>query len=135
MVSGIMGAGLASVLCSSILTSLPSLRPFSDSDLTLSNLSTFSVSDLLFNFSHCHLFFDSVSSLSTWFSLQHNGCFVPSSLFPVSCSKVGLHKVFDTPSQPGELGHTNIGILPRDELFSGCLDVLFTRDEDSGENR
>ena len=116
-----MGAGLASVLCSSILTSLPSLRPFSDSDLTLSNLSPFSVSDFPFNFSHCHFFFNSVPSLSTWFSLQHNGCFVPSSLFPVSCFTL---KVFDTASQPGELGHTNIGIALEFCLLMSCsLDV------------
>ena len=75
MVSGIMGAGLASVLCSSILT-LSSLRTFSD-------LSPFSVSDLLFNFSHFNLQpFLQLGFLPFLLVCTSTQRFVPSSLSP-----------------------------------------------------
>ena len=107
MVSGIMGAGLVSVLCSSILT-LSFLRPFS-----VSNLSPFSASDLSLRSSLQLLPLQPSTFSSTWFSPFPPGLHFNTtlcSLFPVSSSKVGSLKGFGTASQPGELGHTNIGI-------------------------
>ena len=122
MVSGIMGAGLASVLCSSILT-LSFLSPFSQSPISVHSQPQISVSDLLFNF---HLQPSTFSS--TWFSPFPPGLHFNTtlcSLVPVSSSKVGSLKGFGTASQPGELGHTNICIALEFFLVkSSSLDVL-----------
>ena len=126
MVSGIMGAGLASVLCSSILT-LSSLRTFSD-------LSPFSVSDLLSLLPLLPPFlklgflpFLVVSTSTQWLLC---------SLFPGSCFQKLVYIKFLALLHSSESWvTTNIGIALEFFPLSGFLDVLFTRQEGSGEKR